>query len=236
MTPLTHAAAGTIIYQQLRSRYPRFGWALALPLAFVSHFLLDAIPHFEDVGSLESPGRVPIFLGLGLIGAGFALFLRRWNRDAALIWLLLSLWIGVGSYSYPLLRILTAALGLAYIAWKSRQWNSAGYLAGGMLATVADLIPITAGRMEQLHDAIHYQIGWGERLYFLFSSSPIPFRWRDRLQDPYFLAGYGMELLLEGVIFLGALYLLSRERFAWKTAAEDSCKISEPEAEMLGKN
>ena len=235
MTPLTHAAAGTVIYQKLRSRFPRFGWAVALPLAFASHFLLDAIPHFEDVGSLNSPGRVPIFLGLGLIGVGFALFLRRWNREAALIWLILSLWIGAGSYSYPLLRILTAALGLAYIVWKSRQWSSVGYLVGGMLATVSDLIPINDGRMKQLHDGIHYQIGWAERLYFLFSSSPVPLRWRDRLLDPYFLAGYGMELLVEGVIFLGALYLLSRERFVWQTAEEDSYKVSEP-AELLEKN
>ncbi len=235
MTPLTHAAAGIVIYQKLRSRFPRYGWALALPLAFASHFLLDAIPHFEDVGSLKSPGRVPIFLGMGLIGAGFAWFLRRWNREAALIWLLLSLWIGVGSYSYPLLRVLTAVLGLAYFAWKSKQWAAVGYLAGGMLATVADLIPVTAGRMEQLHDAIHYQIGWGERLYFLFSSSPMPLRWRDRLQDPYFRAGYGLELLVEGVIFFGALYLFSRERFSWRTAEVDAYKVKEP-AELLEKN
>ncbi len=235
MTPLTHAAAGIVIYQKLRSRFPRYGWALALPLAFASHFLLDAIPHFEDVGSLKSPGRVPIFLGLGLIGAGFALFLRRWNREAALIWLLLSLWIGVGSHAYPLLRVLTAALGLAYFAWKSKQWAAVGYLAGGMLATVADLIPLTISRMDNFHDVIHYQIGWGERLYLFFSENPIPLRWRERVQNPYFLAGYGLELLLEGVIFFGALYLFSRERFSWRTAGADANKVREP-AELMEKN
>ena len=227
MTPLTHAAAGTVIYQKLRSRFPRYGWTLALPLAFASHFLLDAIPHFEDVGLMKSPGRVPIFLGLGLIGAGFALLLRRWNREVALIWLLLSLWIGVGSYSYPLLRVLTASLGLAYIVWKSKQWNSVGYLAGGMLATVADLVPLTISRMEQVHDAIHYRTGWGERLYLFFSESPVSLSWRERVQNPYFLAGYGLELLVEGVIFFGALYLLSRERFSWRMAEAEAYKARE---------
>lgn len=235
MTPLTHAAAGIVIYQKLRSRFPRYGWALALPLAFASHYLLDAIPHFEDVGSMKSPGRVPIFLGLGLIGAVFALFLRRWNREAALIWLLLSLWIGVGSYSYPLLRVLTAVLGLVYFAWKSKQRAAVGYLAGGMLATVADLIPLSISRMEKFHDAIHYQTGWGQRLYLFFSESPVSLRWRERMQNPYFLAGYGLELLVEGVIFFGALYLLSRERFSWRTAEADAHKVREP-AELMEKN
>ena len=184
---------------------------------------------------LDSPGRVPIFLGLGLIGVCLAWLLRRWNLEAALIWLLLSLWIGVGSYSYPLLRILTAALGLAYLAWRSRQWSAVGYLAGGMLATVVDLFPITFHGMEELHDTIHYQIGWGERLYLLFSSSPVLLDWSGRMQNPYFLAGYGMELLVEGLIFCGALCVLTRERFVWGRAEVDSGKVTEP-VELIEKS
>ncbi|MCH8266720.1 MAG: hypothetical protein IH846_04330, partial [Acidobacteria bacterium] len=146
-----------------------------------------------------------------------------------------SLWIGVGSYSYPLLRVLTAVLGLVYFAWKSKQRAAVGYLAGGMLATVADLIPLSISRMEKFHDAIHYQTGWGQRLYMFFSESPVSLRWRERMQNPYFLAGYGLELLVEGVIFFGALYLLSRERFSWRTAEADAHKAGEP-AELMEKN
>jgi len=112
MTPLTHAVVGTVIYQQLRRPWAgRVGWVLAFPLAFVSHYLLDAIPHFEGVGPwLRYRDSVWVFAGFGLIGAGLSVYLYRRNRQAGLLWLTLCAWVGLSGITEPLLRPLRAIL------------------------------------------------------------------------------------------------------------------------------
>ena len=186
-------------------------------LAFISHPYLDAIPHFEDAGPLSGYGHsVYAFLGLGAIGTGLSLLLMRWNREAGWIWLIVSLWIGFGSDSYAEWRIPTAILALAFLAWKSRHPESAGFLLAGILATAADLIAWRIGAAEQWHRSLHYRVDWGTRLFQSFATGPVPTSWLARLQNPYFLAGYVLELLVEGAIFFAALYLFSRQRFNWR--------------------
>lgn len=231
MTPLTHAAVGMALFEKLRRVPPRpLGWVLAFLLAFASHYALDAIPHFEDIGPLvDSPGRVPIFIGLGIAGVLMALLLRRWNRPAAGIWLVFSLWIALGSNSYVLWRIPTAVLALGWLAYRSRRAEALGFLLAGMLAVAADFVPLQYAPARSVHYAAHYKADLGLRLHRAFSQEPVPARLLDRLQSPYFLAGYGLELLAEAVIFFGSLYLFFFRGFYWKKKKVPEKQSQEPE-------
>src|ERR1035437_777870 len=121
MTPLTHAAVGAAIYQQLRKpRWSRWAWLGAFPLAFLSHDVLDAIPHFEGTLLPLKPTEVAlILLGFGLLGAVLAVLMLRWNRETGKIWLILSLWIGLGT-------------NLSFIFHPSYSHRSAGALLCGL--------------------------------------------------------------------------------------------------------
>lgn len=236
MTPLTHAAVGVVIFQKFRhSRVRLFGWAAAFALAFVSHPFLDAIPHFEDTGPLSDYRHsLPVFLALGAIGSSLSFVLMRWNREAGWVWLVLSLWIGLGSDFYEEWRIPTAIVALAVLAWKSRYPAAVGYLLAGMLATAADLLPLHVVSVERWHRSMHYQVDWGTHLFRYFSDAALPADWLARLRDPYFLVGYGLELLVEGAILLVCLYVFSRPRLEWQRQDVLEHEIRPP-AEAAGK-
>ena len=216
MTPLTHAVVGTVIYHQLRRPWAgRVGWVLAFPLAFVSHYLLDAIPHFEGVGPwLRYRDSVWVFVGFGLIGAWLAVYLYRRNRQAGLLWLTLCAWVGLSGISEPLIRLAAALALLGYLAYRTRQADAVGYLLAGMLAFAADLVPRTWSGAIAFHNRMHYQMDWGTYFHRTFQSSPVPANWLSRLQDPYFLTGYSLEILAEALIFLAGFYVFSSLR--WK--------------------
>ena len=224
MTPLTHAAVGAVIFQKLRIRkLGPLGWVLALLLALASHYLLDAIPHFEQIGRLRYyGGGLVVFVGLGIIGIIFSVLLLRRNREAGWTWLVLSIWVVLGNPAYPLLRLTTAILGLGWLAWQTRRAEAVGCLMAGMLAVAPDLTPAAASMLERLHSFSHYRVDWATRLHWAIRGAPTPTS-RQALQDPYFLTGYALELLVEGLIFLGALYLLSRQLVPWAS-------LKQPEA------
>lgn len=224
MTPLTHAAVGTAIYRTLRSPWVgRWGWTLALPLAFVSHYLLDAIPHFERLGPLRRYlGQLWVFLAFGVIGMGLATYLFRRNREAGLIWLTLSFWIGLAGISGSLVEVLGALALLGFVAYHAKRAEAVGYVLAGILAVAADLVPRSLNGVEQFHNRMHYQVDWGTYLYFKYHSSPVPMEWRFRLQDPYFLLGYGLELLVKAGIFLGAFSIFAGLRFKEKPPMMES--------------
>ena len=217
MTPLTHAAVGAAIYQQLRKpRWPRWVWLTAFPLAFMSHYALDAIPHFEGTMPILKPmEKVLVMLAFGLLGAVLAMFMLRWNRETGRIWLILAFWIGLGPYTSFLLRLLTAALALVVAAWTSDRWrwdrrSSMAYLLAAMAAIAPDLIPASVRSMHDFHASMHYYWDWATLLHRAYSHGPIPHGLRARLHDPYYLLGYALELAVEGVIFFTAFYLCSR--------------------------
>lgn len=215
MTPLTHAVVGTVIYHQLRHPWAgRFGWVLAFLLAFVSHYLLDALPHFEGVGPwLRYRDSFWVFVGLGLIGAGLAVYLFPRNRQAGLLWLLLSLWIGLAGTSEPMIRLVAALALFGYMAYRTRKADAVGYLLAGILAVAADLVPRTWSGAVAFHSRMHYQVDWGTYFYFKYQAAPAPLNWPNQLQNPYFLAGYGLEMLVEALIFLAGFYVFSRLRW-----------------------
>jgi hypothetical protein len=218
MTPLTHAAVGAAFYQQLRTvRRPRWIWLCAFPLAFLSHYALDAIPHFETAMPILKPmERTLVMLGFGLLGAVLAVLMLRWNRETGTIWLVLSLWIGLGPNSFSILRVLTAALALVLVAWTSNRsggnrWSSSAYLLACMTAIAPDLLPATFRSMRAFHNRMHYKLDWATMIHHAYSRAPIPASLIARLHDPYFLLGYTLELGVEACIFFTALYLCSRK-------------------------
>ena len=232
MTPLTHAASGAALYKMLRrSPLGRWSGVVAFPLAFASHYLLDAIPHFEGVGPfilLKNQASFWVFLGLGMIGGGLAAYLFRRNREAGLIWLLLSLWIGLGGISPPAMRLPVALACLGYLAYKTTQDDALGYLLAGMLAVAPDFVTaISSPPATLIHNRLHYRLDWATRLYLHFNPPPIPQDWLVRLSNPYFLLGYGLELLVEAVIFFGALYFFSRLRFEGEIKTEEESDVRE---------
>jgi len=211
MTPLTHAAVGLAIYQRVRSWRPGIaGWAIALSLAFASHFLLDTIPHLDAMGPLRELRRsMWLHLALGALGAGLAALLYRRSRDAGLIWLALSAWVGIAGFSGTLVRGLAGILLMALLAFVTRHVHVPVYLLGAMLAVSGDLVPGQMEALTKFHNAMHFSMGWGASLYVEFNSWPPP-QGLTRLRSPYFLAGYGLELVIETAIFLLAMRSLSR--------------------------
>jgi hypothetical protein len=209
MTPLTHAAVGTALYQKLRGR--RLMIPLAFLLAFLSHYALDAIPHYEEFGPLwRYRETVWVFVGLGLVGLLFAWLIWRWNRDAAQIWLLLCLWIALGGYGAALWRAVSAALVVGVLSASRKGREQLGYIVAGMLSLSPDFFPASWRTMRTIHDSIHYHTDWGTYLYRRLVGQPAPALWRVQVASPYFLLGWGLEILVEGCVFFGALWILVR--------------------------
>jgi len=234
MTPLTHAAVGTAICQKLHRVH--WGWVIAFPLAVLSHYLLDAIPHFEKTGPLgDAKENLVITLGLGLVGTALALLLMRWKSDAGRVWLVLFLWVGLGTYSFSLWRIFTAALGMAYVGWKNKHWSAMGYVLAGILAVAPDVMPANFTLMAELHDHAHYHTDWATRIFDAFSHQPFPETRREKLHNPYILLGYALELLVECLIFLGAVILFFRENVAEENTNRKEGKMEEA-LEITGKS
>ncbi|MBI2817989.1 MAG: hypothetical protein HYX72_13730 [Acidobacteria bacterium] len=213
MTPLTHAAVGTVICQRFEKLpWGPWRWVFAFVLSMASHYLLDSIPHFEGVVPIPNyKHNMPLMLLIGCVGAVLATLLMCWKREAGRIWLVLFLWIAAGFYTFSWWRIATAAAGLAYIAWKSPIRNAVCYAAAGMLAVLPDLLPTAFRSLTIFHRRMHYRSDWASLVYLYFSDPPVP-RGSARLHAPAFLLAYGIELVIEASIFVIALYLYTRER------------------------
>ena len=130
--------------------------------------------------------------------------------------------IGWGGFSEPLVRVLAALALLGYIAYQTKQAAVVGYLLAGILAVAADFVPGRFRSTVRFHDWAHSQADWGASLYSRVHSAPVPADWIVRLQDPYFLLGYGLELLLEATIFFGALSIFSGLCWDEKTQTEQA--------------
>jgi len=216
-----------------RFRSPRWGllgWAFALALAFASHFVLDSIPHMDAIGPLQGfRYSVWLFLAFGLLGGGMAVFLYIRNREAALIWILLSVWIGIAGLAGTMVRGLAALALIGLLAYRTRRAEAPAYLVAGMLAVSGDLVPGPLRLLQNFHDGMHFMVGWGTSLFLRFQSSPIPSGAAARLQNPYFLLGYGLELAVEAAILLAAFLSFSRLALERKVETESAASVPEPE-------
>jgi hypothetical protein len=230
MTPLTHAAVGLAICHRVNSRAPGvLGWALALGLAFSSHFLLDSIPHLDAIGPLREFRRgMALHLALALLGTVLAALLYRRNREAGLIWLLLSVWVGIAGISGTLVRALTAIVLMVVLAFRMRRIDAPAFLFAAILAVSGDMIPGRLESLDKFHDAMHFVAGWGTSLYIQFEALPPP-PTSVRLRNPYFQFGYALELLVEAAIFLTAIWSFSRLSLDGRGIAKNELPAEETE-------
>lgn len=212
MSPLTHAVVGMALCGPVRSsRLGRLGWPLALALALASHFVLDSIPHLDAIGPLrELRYGGFLFLLFGLIGFGFALYLLRRDRNVGWIWVLLSVWLVVSSFSGGIIRGLTALVLVGWFVYRTRQVDAPAYLLAAILAIFPDFFPLRIPWLREFHDAMHYSVGWGLSLFYKFQGPPIPSGNLARVENFYFQAGLGLEVLVEALIFLFAFLSFSK--------------------------
>ena len=214
MTPATHAAVAAVVACRVR-RLPA-----ALAAAFALHFVCDFFYHFEAFYPLSVLGRwdmdrtmFGLFAALAVLAAPGVVWIGRRDRGTgffALYGLLLSLIRFEQSLSRRVLyALLLSGLWLAVTrSAELRRW-----ILCAVAAFLPDLIRHWIPPMRYLHELIHYDshLDLGDWVSLMGRG-----RWRvhvnQRIFDPWYLAGYALEILFEGALLFGCLYWLTRQR------------------------
>ncbi len=212
MTPATHAAFGAVASSRCRNL------GLALAVSFASHFLLDAVYHFEAFYALSVLGRWPLeqtmlglFAGLAVLAVPVVLWLLRRHRPVGIFacyGLAMSLLaFAPGRWTRLGWGVLITVLWYASVRVPPiRRWVLCGFFA-----YLPDIAKPWIPPLDWLHDWFHYEpeLDLGDWVSLLVSG-----RWRIyinyRIFDPYYRIGYVLEVLLEGAILFGCLYWLAR--------------------------
>jgi len=217
MSPATHAVLGAAIAGATRRSW--LGLWLAVPLAFLSHFLCDAIYHFEafyplsrTLGTTHYRTAVLTFVVIGLAVTPTLWFFARRNRALAEFYVYVA--AATAAFAFDDWRQRAAAgLLLAGLALLIGGARTGPWVAGAFAAQLPDLIRQGVEPLSRLHVFMHYTgtVDLGEWLYRLFErESDLNFDvW---FENPYYLAGYLIEVLVEVGIGLGSVYYLSRRR------------------------
>ena len=211
MSPATHAVLGAAI----AGATPRI-W-LAIPLAFLSHFLCDAIYHFEAFYPLSrSLGTTHYQAALITVAVvGLAISPALWilvRRNRVLLGFCVYVAAATAAFAFDDWRQRAAAgllaAGLALLLGGAR---TGPWVAGAFAAQLPDLVRQGVEPLNRLHKFMHYTgtVDLGERLYRLFEGKS-NLHFDVRFEDPYYLAGYLIEVFVEVGIGLGSVYCLSR--------------------------
>ena len=213
MSPATHAVLGAAI----AGTAPRL-W-IALPLAFLSHFVCDAIYHFEafyplsqklGVSHSEAFAVTVAVLGLALLPALWVLA-RRGPRVAPVL--------SLPSGGEPVARG-GGNLPVGPAACSSRACFSVlGFGASLPLGTgrvrgqSAGPGPLGLRTAHRLHIVSHYEgmHDLGDVIYRLVRKQPSLFV-GDRFDDPYYVLGYVIEIAVEVSLLWGGLYWMTSRR------------------------
>jgi len=212
MTPATHAAVGALIAVKLR----RPGYVL--PAAFVSHFLLDFIFHFEGfyplgyrLGIGHENASILTFVIVGLCLTPVIVGLSRGCREIAVFSLFMLAQTLLVADPTWLPRFTLGALFTALAYWYRRDSPHWLWYPAGWFANLPDTFKRAGEWFGDVHAAIHYDgprnLGdWLYRLTHDGASVEIPFRF----EDPYYITGYGLELAGELTILIAALVWIRR--------------------------
>ena len=212
MTPATHAAFGAVASSRCRNL------GLALAVSFASHFLLDAVYHFEAFYALSVLGRwdfertrLGLFAGLAVLSVPVVLWLLRRHRAVGIFacyGLAMSL-LSFFSGRWTRLGCAILITALWYASTHVPQVHR--WVLCGFFACLPDLIRPWIPPVNWLHEWFHYDpaLDLGDWVSLLVTG-----RWRiyinERIFDPYYRIGYILEVLLEGAILFGCLYWLAR--------------------------
>lgn len=214
MTPATHAAVGAAI----SGAVPRL-W-LAIPAAFASHFLLDAIFHFEAfyplsraIGTSHDEAFVIALLAAAAAMVPAVWCVARRDRELAIfcVYLLALVFMRVEEDEIArLAMVLAVSCGVLAFSRSARirRWTICGFAA-----VLPDLIRKLLVPVAQLHNWVHIpdDRGLGDLTYRLLVNAP-PLFVGDRFENPAYLLGYFLEIVIEAAILLSAVWWAGKNR------------------------
>lgn len=211
MSPAAHAAVGAA----LASRIPRL--SLALPAAFLSHFVMDAVYHFEAFYALSrwmGVSRSEAFWAAAIVLGGLLAPAMFWiaRKDRELL-----LFLGFAVASSVALRVsgwhLKAALlaGLVFV-YLTLAWSRKALLwtLGAAAAISPDILKYASPWFYQFHGSFHYSAA-RDMGYWMNSwlGGPQVYIW-DRFTAVGYVVGYAFEVLFEAAFLLGGLWVIAR--------------------------
>lgn len=212
LTPATHAAVAAVVACRVR-RLP-----VALAAAFGLHFVCDFFYHFEAFYPLSVLGRwglertmFGLFVMLAVLGAPIVLWTARRDRQTGLF-ALYSFLLSLIPFDPNLDRRVVWAVALS-VLWLTltRHAEMRRWIPCAVAAYLPDLIRHWIPALRWFHEWVHYdsQLDAGDWVSLLGSG-----RWRigvnDRIFDPFYQAGYALEILFEAAVLFGCLYWLTR--------------------------
>ncbi|HZS51417.1 MAG TPA: hypothetical protein VFA54_11180 [Bryobacterales bacterium] len=216
MTPATHVVAGAAAAARFRNA------GAALAAAFLLHFFLDAVYHFEAFYELSVPAQwsysytmFMLFGGLLLLGAPVFVHLARHDPAVSSFGCYALLMCALAFEPKWDWKLFWGAMLSAFWLLITRAPEPRKWILCGFVSYLPDCLKKPIPLLARLHDAAHYRsdLDLGDWVSLLGRG-----RWRipvnDRIFDPYYQAGYVLEILLEAVILFGCLYWLSRGRAA----------------------
>ena len=140
-------------------------------------------------------------------------WVARKDRELAIfcVYLLTLVFLRVEEDEIPRLAMVLAVTGgvLAFSrSARIRRWTICGFAA-----VLPDLIRKLIVPLAQLHNWVHVpdDSGLGDITYRLLVNGP-PLFVGDRFENPAYLLGYFLEIVLEAAILLGALWWAGRDR------------------------
>lgn len=226
MSPAAHAVVGAVI----ASRYRRM--AVALPLAFLSHFVFDSIPHFESFDGLaEALGtskETAFWTAAGLLGAVVGvplLWAARKHRELLMFVAAAStVSIAMRIPGWEIKAISSLAIAALFLLLTRSKRMFAWTLAAAA-ATSPDVLKFMHDGFKLVHGDMHFTRGPGYWLHRLVGPGGDVFAW-ERMTEPWFVVGALLEVAAEAFVLLWGVGRLSR--------ALDAAKASDDRADQAG--
>jgi len=202
MSPAAHAVVGAVI----AVRSPRL--AVALPLAFLSHFLFDALPHFESFDGLaEALGtskETAFWTAAAVLGGGIGsalLWTARKHRDLLMFVAAAStVSIAMRIPGWEMKVVTSVALAALFLAL-TRSRHALTWTLGAAAATSPDVIKYLNGAFAAFHGSVHFSRGPGYWLHRILGPGGDVFAW-ERFSEPWFLVGSVFEVGIESLILI----------------------------------
>ena len=212
MSPATHAVVGAAI----AGAAPRI-W-LAIPLAFASHFVCDAIYHFEafyplsrTLGTTHQGAFVVAASVVALLLLPVLWLLNRGGRGLGAFYIYAAGSSAVLMFDDWRVRAAMTLLIAGLFLLAVREVRLAHWVVGALAGQTPDLIRAGVEPLNRAHIFMHYEgsLDLGGVLY-LFANGEPGLGLDLRFGNPYYLTGYAAEVLIEVGIVVGSLYYLRR--------------------------
>ena len=212
MSPATHAVVGAAVADAT----PRI-W-LAIPLAFASHFMCDAIYHFEafyplsrTLGTTHQGALATAAVAVATLLLPVLWLLNRGGRGLGALYVYAAGSCALLVFDDWRVRAASTLLMAGLFLLAGREVRLARWVIGALAAQLPDLVRGGIEPLNRFHIFMHYDGSrdLGQIFYHLVHSEP-RLHPNVRFENPYYLTGYAVEVLIEVGIVVGLLYYLGR--------------------------